>query len=539
MYTVPTICLIVILLFNCREVREANSLKTRVDRYYIYLSQLFIFIGVLLRFVYLEYPYGINLDEAIAGYDAWCLAHYGVDQHLNSYPVYLKSWGSGQSALYAYLSAPFIYIFGLSLPVHRLPMAIVSSAGIVAMYCMVKKAGFSKFFVFLVTLFIVFNPWHFTKSRWALDCNLAPDLALIGTCFVIMGYYAKELTKQTVLYTLAFIFFGITAYAYGVAWMMLPFYCLFILIYLFRKRKISAKACIISIISAFVVALPILLFAYQLITNGEQYQIGAITIPSLNEGRQESTNILSLNSSELTNYIVNTAKSLATGYDYLLTNSFPYTGQFYNPLGWAFILLSCGWLLYKKALKTVDYLFLFWLIACIPITLFVEYNVNRWNMLWIPLIYFCIRGVDLCIANRKIPQILFYILFTALTAFTAVNYCLVHDKAFLHGIDDAIAITSSPKIEKVYFSHTLQYPPIVFYDPISPYVFNETKNEINPNSSFIFLSKLGKYSFEPAKIEPKTKAAYVIRNEDMDQKSLDLNQFNIKKNNTYTILWNE
>lgn len=66
-------------------------------------------------------PNGIHVDEMGMGYDAWCLAHFGVDRYLKAYPVYLMNFGGGQSALYAYLCIPFVKWFGLSPLSIRLP----------------------------------------------------------------------------------------------------------------------------------------------------------------------------------------------------------------------------------------------------------------------------------------------------------------------------------------------------------------------------------------------------------------------------------
>lgn len=517
-----------------------DTLLKKNDTLYVYAAQIALMVGVILRLIYLQYPYGINLDEAIAGYDAWCIAHYGVDQHLNSYPVYLKSWGSGQSALYAYLSAPLISLFGFSLPIHRLPMAIVSSLSIVVLYYTVRKVGFSKFFVFLLTLFFALNPWHLTKSRWALDCNLAPDLVLIGTCLILLAYYTKHVKKQILLFMSGFVAFGLAAYGYGVAWFMLPIYSLLLFIFLFKKKRISIKACVLSIVGTLVVTFPLILFAFQLATGGDALSIGSISIPKLNEGRQETASITSLAVNELPDYLFTVGKSLANGYDQLLTNSFPYTGQFYNPIGWIFILIAFGFFIWKKKLNTLDIFFLFWLIACIPIIFFVAYNVNRWNMLWIPLIYFCARGIDLCIAKRTIPKIIFYVCFAALTTVFALNYKLIHDKGFEHGIEDAVAITSSPKIDTVYFSHRVQYPAILFYDPISPYVFDQTKVEVDKDAAFIHLTQFGKYTIGiPPKIEPKPRTAYVVHNGDIAAHDVDFSQFKVQEDAIYTTLWND
>ena len=69
-------------------------------------------------------PCGINVDEMGMGYDAWCLANYGTDRYLNSFPVYLINFSGGQSALYAYLCAPLVYLFGISAAVLRIPAIV-------------------------------------------------------------------------------------------------------------------------------------------------------------------------------------------------------------------------------------------------------------------------------------------------------------------------------------------------------------------------------------------------------------------------------
>lgn len=48
-------------------------------------------------------PLGIHIDEAGMSYDAWCLAQWGVDRHLKSWPVYMMNFSMGQSSLYAFV----------------------------------------------------------------------------------------------------------------------------------------------------------------------------------------------------------------------------------------------------------------------------------------------------------------------------------------------------------------------------------------------------------------------------------------------------
>lgn len=65
---------------------------------------LLIAAGAAVRLALLgAIPYGLNADEASAGYDAWALSEYGIDRHGYRYPIHFVAWGSGQNALYSYL----------------------------------------------------------------------------------------------------------------------------------------------------------------------------------------------------------------------------------------------------------------------------------------------------------------------------------------------------------------------------------------------------------------------------------------------------
>ena len=99
--------------------------KEKVKEYSIW--GILIFVCIIMHVYRIgDLPYGIQCDEMGMGYDAWCLANYGTDRYLNSFPVYLINFSGGQSALYAYLCAPFVYFFGFSATVFRIPIVICS-----------------------------------------------------------------------------------------------------------------------------------------------------------------------------------------------------------------------------------------------------------------------------------------------------------------------------------------------------------------------------------------------------------------------------
>ena len=131
-------------------------------------------------------PWGLNQDEASAGYDAWAILHYGIDRCGVSYPVLLTAWGSGQNALLSYLSMPVIALFGLSEVTVRIVPALLGCASLLAMYLFARRVRGVRFGLWAL-FFLALCPWHIMTGRWALESNLLPALLLGGICFVSLA----------------------------------------------------------------------------------------------------------------------------------------------------------------------------------------------------------------------------------------------------------------------------------------------------------------------------------------------------------------
>ncbi|MGH7534310.1 MAG: glycosyltransferase family 39 protein, partial [Gemmatimonadales bacterium] len=85
------------------------------------VAVLLIGLGVGLRlYLFPVVPPGLNQDEAAAAYEAYSLLQTGQDRWGNRLPPYFPAWGSGQSVLLSYLTAPFLALFGLSIAAVRL-----------------------------------------------------------------------------------------------------------------------------------------------------------------------------------------------------------------------------------------------------------------------------------------------------------------------------------------------------------------------------------------------------------------------------------
>ena len=150
-------------------------------------------ITIFVRIIFFgNIPYGINCDEAYAGYEAFSILTTSKDSWEKFLPIYLITGGGGTNALYSYLTIPFIKMFGLSSSTIRLPQIIFSLISCYVFYKTLKIIYNKK--IALMGLFIIaITPWHIIMSRWGFHGNIAPSFLLISFYFYIYGILLNDL----------------------------------------------------------------------------------------------------------------------------------------------------------------------------------------------------------------------------------------------------------------------------------------------------------------------------------------------------------
>lgn len=225
--------------------------------FHILFVFLVLVLGIAIRGYHLGViPVGIHQDEAMMAVDARALEQYGTDHFGTEWPVHFEAWiGGQQSAFMDYLMALSIHFFGYSLFSIRLPMLILSAAGMVAFYFLLRWFGQLEGIVGL--MMIVICPWHYMQSRWAFDCNAFPHLFLIGATLILWSFPNKEggKNRKALLY-LSMLFFGLSHYGYGIANYTVPVFLLILAIWLLLKEKVSIKEILICILIYLFIALP-------------------------------------------------------------------------------------------------------------------------------------------------------------------------------------------------------------------------------------------------------------------------------------------
>ncbi len=264
--------------------KSDNWLDNFINSHYKIILAIFLVLVFITRiYKFGETPSFIQVDEAGAAYDAYCLAEYGIDRYQNSYPLYLINFGGGQSALYAYATIPFIKLFGANIVAYRLPELLFFLMGILVCYILINKVKDKKT-ALLYTFLIIISPWNIEASRQGLDCNLLAPMFMLDLLLLINA-------KKNYQYIIAGISIGITLYTYCLSWLLIPAFLVVYIIYMLIIKKINFKQIILIGIPIAIFAIPLI---YLLLLNkgyASRTNFGIFTIPKLFSFRQGEISI--------------------------------------------------------------------------------------------------------------------------------------------------------------------------------------------------------------------------------------------------------
>ncbi len=391
-----------------------------------------IFVLILIVFAFTRLynlagvPQGINLDEAATAYNAINIAGYGVDRYLNPFPIYFLNFDGGQSAMYTYLGAILVKIFGYSLFLIRIPAVLFGLLTLIFGTLLAKEIGGKRFSV-LIALLITICPYFLMASRWGLDCNLMLGLFTVSIYTLLKAIKCGKIK----LYILSGILFGLTLYTYALSYIIIPLVLLGIVIYLIYTKKLNIKQFLAFSIPLFVLAIPLILVV--LINAGiiNEIKTAFFTIPKMEDTRISEISIVNIfeNIKNIGNYLTN---------DPLIYNAFPRFGTLYLfsiplVLLGIFIALKRGTLALKTK-KFDNYMYIniifVMLFLCL---LFVKDGlvvINKGNAIFICLVIFLGIGVFKVmqfLKNYGFVIIIIYLLaFTYFVYFYFIHYPVVY-----------------------------------------------------------------------------------------------------------------
>jgi len=99
-----------------------------------------LLLGAAFRFSMLSsIPGALSEDEASTGYDAFSILKTGRCQYGEHLPVFARSFGDYEEALYRYFTVPSIAVFGLNEFGTRFPAAVIGLLTILLMFWLTRE----------------------------------------------------------------------------------------------------------------------------------------------------------------------------------------------------------------------------------------------------------------------------------------------------------------------------------------------------------------------------------------------------------------
>jgi hypothetical protein len=483
------------------------------------LFLLILAVGIFSRvWEYDQLPPGLNQDEASIGVEAYDLLHFGVDRNGVSLPVNFISWGSGQNALYGYLLMPFIAVGGLTTLTVRLPMLLTGILTLPLVFFVAKRT-LNIEFALLAMFLLAICPWHILLSRWGLESNILPFTFLLSYACLLKS------TTKNYWFILSCFFSALSLYAYGPAYAAVPIFILVTIAAVLFFKRASRESLFAGLIVFVMVSLPIGLLVLINSLHLNSIHLGLFTIPRYPAQARYEEMSLVFNRNGFDTMLHNLGillSLLLKQDDGLIWNTVRPFGYFYVytlPLA---IIGGIQILLDRKSAHRMEQILLMgWITVSLLTGILQEVNVNRINLLFIPLL--------LCMAFplewlRKHLRILYFLaIFTLLIGFSffteryhGPDYRQQADRYFFTGLLPALEHAGRAVDQPVCVTDRVNMPYIfvLFSDKPDPATYLKTIQYDDPYSSFRKVISLGRYTFGLANCPADPRTVYVLSGED-------------------------
>ncbi len=196
-----------------------------------------------------ENPPSLNWDEVSHGYNAYSILKTGKDEWGKSFPLIFRAYGDYKLPAYIYASILPIKFFGLNPVGVRLISILAGSGLIIISYFLAKELTKEKLAGIIAGLLTAIMPWSLFVSRIGLEANLA-------VFFVALGWLLFLKNKLI----LTAIFWGLSTYTYNSARVLVPFFCLLVLVKLWRQKDFRRLVGVLGIFALFFVPIFIQFF---------------------------------------------------------------------------------------------------------------------------------------------------------------------------------------------------------------------------------------------------------------------------------------
>jgi hypothetical protein len=156
-------------------------------------------------------PPGLYVDEASIGYNAWTIAHFGVDEHGIHIPLFFEAFGEYKNPIYVYAVAALVRFLPLTVAVERLPAALFGLAAVGFLTAAAWRLTGSRAVTLGALALTAFTPWLVIESRVGFE-TISMVALLSAALWCLAG---RQPTQRQ--FAIAGVFLALAIYAYTTA----------------------------------------------------------------------------------------------------------------------------------------------------------------------------------------------------------------------------------------------------------------------------------------------------------------------------------
>jgi hypothetical protein len=171
-------------------------------------------------------PPGMYVDESSIAYNAWTIAHFGVDEHGIHFPLFFEAFGEYKNPIYVYSVAALARVLPITTTVERLPAAFFGMAVVAFLTAAAWRLTGSRALTFGTLVLTALTPWLVIESRVGFE-TISWVALLSGALWCLssgrptprqFGWAGLFLTFAIFGYTTARLEVGLIAIAIGLSW---------------------------------------------------------------------------------------------------------------------------------------------------------------------------------------------------------------------------------------------------------------------------------------------------------------------------------
>ena len=549
---------------NFSQINISNISFSKI--YTILLPAAIIVIGVILRLYQIGVlPAGLHQDEASIGYESYILSAFGLDRDGHIFPIYPITYGSGGgSPLMVYLNVLTTWMFGCGVVTLRMLPAVLGFLTLPAFYCTIRILSADEIkraaqvpsvsyvngeylWMPLVSLSVLtFCPWHIMLSRWSLDSNTTPFFVSMGLLFFALGaYFQKDASsfesigtlfsgkdrkkmlslrssdlKATLLFSASAIMYSLCLYSYGSTTIIIPIHLIIICIFCIKTGRMNISQMLLGIVLFVLFAIPLILFYAVNYLGLPEIYTPYFSVNSFTASRSVFASgsgfFLSIIDSFVTmikNFTFGNSKEQIMNYIPGFAPLFSFT----FPLTLLGIIVSFN-RVFKDEIPDVFMCSLF--VPSFIFGLFVEEDINRMIMLFIPIVYYLARGFVFAVSSfvyfekkaekkaakygfilcKSIAPALFFVGASMFIQTYFIDYNSLSSEAFMAGYGDACSyandkVEDGSHIYSTYEHVSAPFMVALYYTKTPPMDFVNTVHYKDPDAEFRIADSFGSFIF--------------------------------------------